>query len=210
MKKCILLMFVLFFLVSNICTAQESIKEESLTDEQKMEQVRKYFESPYQEEDFFRTDRLLLTATKRNIPVRKAPAIATVITQDEIRYMGARNLRDVLKTIPGIGVSRNEFGIFMYEVRGIRTQLSEKILVMIDGHTVNKSIITGSALYRIFDDMPVKNIKRIEIIRGPGSALYGANAFVAVINIITRNAVDISGVELTGGGGSFDTGSINS
>lgn len=183
--------------------------EPSLTEEQKMEKIRGYFQSEYQEEDYFRTDRLLLTATKRDLPIRKAPAIATVLNQEEIRYMGARNLRDVLTMVPGIGVSRNEFGVFMYEVRGIRTQLSEKILVMIDGHSINKSIITGSALYRIFDDMPVKNIKRVEIIRGPGSALYGANAFVAVINIITKDAIDISGVEVSGGVGSFDTGNIN-
>ena len=173
------------------------------------QEFEEIFSSPYQEEDYFRTDRLLLIATRSPMPVRKAPAIASVITQDEIRNMGARNLRDVLKMEPGIGVSRNEFGIFMYEVRGIRTTLSEKILVMIDGHSLNKSIITGSAFYRIFDDLPVENIKQIEIIRGPGSALYGANAFVAVINILTRDAIDIGGLELKASGGNFDTRKIN-
>jgi outer membrane cobalamin receptor len=148
-------------------------------------------------------------ATRTPQTVRKAPAIASVITAREIHNMGARNLRDILAMQPGFGVSRNEFGIFMYEVRGIRTQLSEKILVMIDGHSLNKSIITGSALYRIFDDLPVENIKQVEIIRGPGSALYGANAFVGVINIITRDAADIDGLELKASGGSFATRKIN-
>jgi len=202
-------LFILFPFLSQVKAAEQNQEQPPLSEEQKMEEVRSYFQSEYQEEDYFRTDRLLLTATKRNLPIRKAPAIATVITHEEIRHMGARNLRDVLTMVPGIGVSRNEFGVFMYEVRGIRTELSEKILVMIDGHSLNKSIITGSALYRIFDDMPVENIKQIEIIRGPGSALYGANAFVAVINIITRDAVDISGVEISGSLGSFDTGKIN-
>ena len=151
----------------------------------------------------------ITVATRTPQPVRKAPAIASVITARQIRDMGARNLRDILTMQPGIGVSRNAFGVFMYEVRGIRTQLSEKILVMIDGHSLNKSIITGSALYRIFNDMPVDNIKQIEIIRGPGSALYGANAFVGVINIITRDAADIDGLELKASGGSYDTGEIN-
>jgi iron complex outermembrane receptor protein len=109
---------------------------------------------------------------------------------------------------PGIRVSINEFGVFMYEVRGIRTQTSEKILVMIDGHSLNKTF-TGSALYSLVYDFPVENIKQIEIIRGPGSALYGANAFVGVINIITRDAADIDGLELKTSGGSFDTGKIN-
>ncbi|MBW2466475.1 MAG: TonB-dependent receptor, partial [Deltaproteobacteria bacterium] len=203
------LLCIFFLFSSHVAAAEQTGDSQPLSDEQKMEQVREYFKSEFQEEDYFRTDRLLLTATKRNLPMRKAPAIATVITQEEIRYMGARNLRDVLAMVPGVGVARNEFGVFMYEVRGIRTQLSEKILLMIDGHSVNKSIITGSALYRIFDDIPVKNIKQIEIIRGPGSALYGANAFVAVINIITRNAVDISGIEVSGSYGDFETGNIN-
>ena len=202
-------LFLLFTLLSQATATEENQQSPLLPEEQKMKQVKSYFESEYQEEDFFRTDRLLLTATKRNLPIRKAPAIATVITQDEIRYMGARNLRDVLTMVPGIGVSVNEFGVFMYEVRGVRTPLSEKILVMIDGHSLNKSIITGSALYRVLYGFPIRNIKQIEVVRGPGSALYGANAFVAVINIITRDAVDISGIEVSGKVGSFDTYNIN-
>ena len=150
----------------------------------------------------------ITVATRSPKSVRKAPAIASVITQDHIRNMGARNLNDVLTMEPGIGVSINEFGVFMYEVRGIRTQLSEKILVMIDGHSLNKSF-TGSAFQSIIDEFPVENIKQVEIIRGPGSALFGANAFVAVINIITRDAADIDGLELKASGGSFDTRKIN-
>ena len=72
----------------------------------------------YEEQDLY-------TATKRATSLRKAPAIATIITADEIRNMGARNLLDVLKMVPGFGVSINEFGTFMIEVRGIRTSLSE-------------------------------------------------------------------------------------
>jgi len=202
-------LFILFPLVSQAVTVEQNQGQPPLSEEQKMEQVKSYFQSEYQEEDYFRTDRLLLTATKRNLPMRKAPAIVSVITQEEIRYMGARNLKDVLTMVPGMGISRNEFGVFMYEVRGIRTPISEKILVMIDGHSLNKSIITGSALYRVLYGFPVENIKQIEIIRGPGSALYGANAFVAVINIITRDAIDVSGIEVSGKAESFDTYNTN-
>lgn len=146
----------------------------------------------------------LVTATKRPTSLRKAPAIATIITADEIRNMGALNLLDVLKMVPGIGISITEFGGKMIEVRGIRTSLSEKILVMIDGHSLNKNF-TGSALYRVAGMLPMENIRQVEVVRGPGSALYGNSAFVATINIITRNAEEINGVEAKAGGGSFDS-----
>lgn len=146
----------------------------------------------------------LVTATKRPTTLRKAPAIATIITADEIKNMGANSLLDALKMVPGFGVSINEFGSNMIEVRGIRTGLSEKILVMIDGHSMNRNI-NGSALYRTVGMLPLENIKQIEVVRGPGSALYGNSAFVATINIITRNAQEINGLELKAGGGSFDS-----
>jgi iron complex outermembrane receptor protein len=152
---------------------------------------------------FFEEEELVI-ATRRATPVRKAPAIATVLTAKEIRNMGARNLIDVLKMVPGFGVSITEYGVQMFEVRGIRTPISEKVLLMIDGHSLNKSF-TGSALYTLAQDMSVENIKKIEVIRGPGSALYGANAFVAVINVITREPDEINGIEVKGGYGSFDT-----
>lgn len=149
----------------------------------------------------------MVTATKRKISVRKAPAIATVITADEIRNMGARDLMDVLKTVPGFGVSINSYGRYMFEVRGIRTGANEKILLMMDGHRLNDSY-NGTALDK-FNSLSVKNAKQIEIIRGPGSALYGANAFVAVINIITKDADDTDGVDITAAAGSFDTKTVS-
>lgn len=156
---------------------------------------------------FYEEDELVI-ATRHATPVRKAPAIAAVITDKEIRNMGARNILDVLKTVPGFGVSINEFSVRMLEVRGIRTQLSEKVLFMIDSHRINLHW-NGGALYYIYNAVPIENIKRIEIIRGPGSVLYGANAFVAVINIVTKDAEDIKGIQLTAGGGSFDTEHYN-
>jgi len=109
--------------------------------------------------------------------------------------------------VPGLGISASEGPTNMLEVRGIRTQLSEKVLIMIDGHSLNRNFV-GSAM-RHFNDFPVENIKQIEVIRGPGSALYGTNAFMAVINIITRDAEQIDGLELKGSYGSFDTKKAN-
>lgn len=146
----------------------------------------------------------LVTATKRPTSLRKAPAIATIISADEIRNMGARNLLDVLKMVPGFGISTNEIGFNMIEVRGVRSFVSEKILVMIDGHSMNKNI-TGSAFFDYAEMLPMENVRQIEVVRGPGSAIYGNSAFVATINIITRTAEEINGLEVKGGGGSFDS-----
>jgi outer membrane receptor for ferrienterochelin and colicin len=173
-------------------------------DETEPEQVAEQSAAGEKELLLFYEEQDLVTATKRPVSLRKAPAIATIITADEIRNMGARNLLDILKTVPGFGASMNEIGLAMVEVRGIRSFLSEKILVMIDGHSLNRNI-TGSAFFNYADLLPVENIKQVEVVRGPGSALYGNSAFVATINIITRNAEEINGLEVKGGGGSFDT-----
>lgn len=177
--------------------------------EEEMSAFEQMFGQGPQEEDVYRVDRLLVSATKRVVPLRKAPAIATVITDDEIRDMGARNLTDILKTIPGLGISINEQGVRMFEVRGITTTLSEKILVMMDGHPLNTAYV-GSALSYVYDDLTVENIAQLEVVRGPGSALYGANAFTAVINIITKKPSSMAGGgEVKVSGGSFDTKKLN-
>src|SRR5512137_514742 len=150
----------------------------------------------------------IVTATKHSTSLRKAPAIATVITADEIRNMGARNLLDVLKMVPGFGVSVDNDGIPMLEVRGIRTFYSEKVLVMIDGHSQNRKK-NHSAFFNFADMLPVENIKQVEVLRGPASALYGDSAFVATINVITRDAAEINGLEVKGGAGSFDAYKAN-
>ncbi|MCB2184638.1 MAG: TonB-dependent receptor [Desulfobulbaceae bacterium] len=151
----------------------------------------------YEEEELF-------IATRHETPVHTAPAIASVVTDREIRNMGARTLLDVLKKIPGIGVSIGHIPVVRsVEMRGIRTLMSEKILIMIDGHRVNDSLSGTAAIH--FGDMSVDFIKRVEVVRGPGSALFGANAFLGVVNIVTKSAEDINGVQVTTGGGSFDT-----
>ncbi len=147
----------------------------------------------------------LTTATKRPTSVRKAPAIATVITAEEIRNMGARDLLDVLKMVPGIGISISEYGPYMVEMRGIRSTVNEKILVLIDGHSINRASYFGSSLDNFASNLPIEGIRRVEVIRGPGAALYGNSAFVAVINIVTRTPEEVDGLEVNSGGGSFGT-----
>ncbi len=153
-------------------------------------------------------EEFVITATKTKKKISQAPAMVTVITDKEMKDMGARTWVDVLNTVPGFEFVRGHHGNQILGVRGISTQKTNKIKVMLDGHTINEPL-SGSAFHYNFSEMPVDFIKRIEIIRGPGSALYGENAFTAVINIITKKAEDVDGVILEAGGGSFDTQNYN-
>lgn len=141
-------------------------------------------------------------ATRHDTPVTKAPSIVTVITAEEIRHLGFRTFVEMLRIVPGFEILKDgSFGGVFPAVRGI--DASNKVRVMLNGHLVN-SPINGEA-FSTFDNFPVENIKKVEIIRGPGSAVYGENAFSALINIITFDAKDIDGVRLSSGCGSFDT-----
>ena len=153
-------------------------------------------------------ERYVTTATKTRESVRKSGSTVTVITADDLAQMGARDLMDALKRVPGFGANRFNMGISSLEVRGVKTDFSEKVLFLINGHPVNNNLVNGGALSS-YNRFPVKDIKVVEIVRGPGSALYGANAFVAVVNIITKRADDIQGVQISAAAGSFETNELD-
>ena len=141
-------------------------------------------------------------ATRHETQIRKAPSIVTVITDEEIKNLGYRTFAEILRTVPGFEILKKaDFGEVVPAVRGLAG--ADKVRVMLNGHLVNNPL--GGGAFSNFDDFPVESIKRIEIIRGPGSAMYGENAFTAVINIITKDAKDIDGVKISSGYGSFDT-----
>ncbi len=128
----------------------------------------------------------IYVATRSQVPMEKAPSIVSVITAKEIKNMGARNIIDVFKTVPGFDlanyiVTNNHDPI----IRGIRS--IEKLKIMINGHTLIADDFSGGTT---FDNLPLACIKKIEIIRGPGSALYGNGAFIGVVNIITKEGGD--------------------
>ena len=141
-------------------------------------------------------------ATRRETQIGKAPSIVTVITDEEIKNLGYRTFAEILRTVPGFEILKKaDFGDVVPAVRGLES--ANKVRVMLNGHFINNPLRGGA--FGNFDDFPVESIKRIEIIRGPGSAMYGENAFTAVINIITKDAKDIDGVKVSSGYGSFDT-----
>jgi len=168
-------------------------------------------QGPYDQQQwedlYFGGEQTIVTASRYLQLLRDAPGIVTVIDSDEIANAAALTVSDILKRVPGFGVSTIAVGYQSVDVRGIRTLNSEKILFLIDGHRVN-NIFYGSAM-RVFDGMPLDDVKRIEIIRGPGSALYGANAFAAVVNVITREGMVEEGAVGHVGAGSFTSRKAN-
>ncbi|MGM9489920.1 TonB-dependent receptor plug domain-containing protein [Ideonella sp. YS5] len=146
-------------------------------------------------------------ATGSRVPVARAPSVATVITAEDIRAMGAIDLDEVLETVPGLHVSRSPvLNAPIYTIRGIRGTLTNpQVLMLVNGVPLT-SVYAGDRGLN-WGGQPLENVARIEVIRGPGSAVYGADAFAGVINIITRGAADIAGTEVGARAGSFDTAS---
>jgi outer membrane receptor protein involved in Fe transport len=134
-------------------------------------------------------------ATGSAQPLRRAPAVATVITAEDIQRMGATDLNDVMETVPGVHVSVNNQGYGpLFVFRGLYTQFNPEALVLLNGMPLTLMFIGNRG--NTWSGYPLQNVARIEVIRGPGSALYGADAYSGVINIITKSAADIDGTEI--------------
>lgn len=142
-------------------------------------------------------------ATGRSQSIQTAPAVASVITAEEIRNSGARDLVDILKRVPGfyIGQAANPFGPAL-AVRGFTSAFNQTTLFMLDG--IPQTELVFGDRFTALGKIPLDSIERVEVIRGPGSALYGADAFSAVVNVITRREVPEPG-QLVLSGGSYDT-----
>lgn len=142
------------------------------------------FDDLFGDAAFFQVEEEMASVASRYAQrVDQTPAMITVVTEEQIRNMGAENLPDILKTIPGVEVHRTMGGYYNVAFRGIRG--TANILFMIDGHRIN-SFYDGVSMYNI----TAENIARIEVIRGPGSSMHGTNAFVGVINVITKQYTD--------------------
>ncbi|MFT6122988.1 MAG: iron complex outermembrane receptor protein [Oleiphilaceae bacterium] len=148
------------------------------------------------------------TATKTIESIEKSGSTISIITDSDLKKMGARNLMDALKRIPGLGINQSNVGNTSVEVRGVKTDFGEKVLFLINGHPTNNNLVNGGASSS-YDTFMIDNINRVEVIRGPGSALYGANAFIAVINVITKTAKEINGTAITVGAGSYKSKKLN-
>jgi iron complex outermembrane receptor protein len=126
------------------------------------------------------------SVSKREQKLADAPAAISVITQEEIRRSGARNIPEALRLAPGLEVARIDENKWAIASRGFNGRFTNKLLVLIDGRTVYTPLFSG--VYWNVQDVLLEDIERIEVIHGPGATLWGANAVNGVINIITKES----------------------
>ena len=147
------------------------------------------------------------TVSKQPVKASQTPAAIYVITQEDIRRSGATSIPEALRLAPGVEVARVDSNTWSLGVRGFGSALSRSVLVLIDGRTVYTPLFAG--VYWQVQDTLLEDIERIEVIRGPGGTIWGANAVNAVINIITKNAKETYGTLISSGGGNLDQGFVN-
>ncbi len=142
------------------------------------------------------------SVSKKEQKLSRAGAAIYVLTQEDIHRSGASSIPDALRMVPGLSVAQITSSTYAISIRGFNNRLADKVLVLIDGRTVYTP--TTSGVYWDQQDVPLADIDRIEVIRGPGGTVWGANAVNGVINIITKSAKDTQGGLL-----SADLGSQN-
>ena len=139
------------------------------------------------------------SVSKKEQKLSSVAAAIFVITEEDIRRSGATNIPDLLRMVPGLDVAQINANTWAISARGFNLQFANKLLVLIDGRTVYSPLFGG--VYWDTQDVPPEDIERIEVVRGSGGTVWGANAVNGVINIITKKAADTQGGLLTGGGG---------
>ncbi len=146
----------------------------------------------------------ITSVSKKAEKLSEAPAAIFVLTAEDIRRSGASTIADALRLAPGVQVGQIDASIWAISARGYNGRFSNKLLVLIDGRSVYTPMFSG--VYWEVQDVMLEDVERIEIIRGPGATLWGANAVNGIINIITKKAADTLGGLITAGGGSEERG----
>lgn len=151
-------------------------------------------------------------ATGTPQPLRSTAAVTSVITGEELQAMGVQTLDEALEAVPGLHVSRaGQRYTHRFFIRGIVSQFNPHALVLINGSPARANIVTGGS-HGPDLNLPLiapERVERIEIIRGPGSAVHGADAFAGIINIVTRHPEEVVGGETSISHGSYDTTRIS-
>jgi len=143
-------------------------------------------------------------ATRTPEPLARAPTAISIVTGDDIRRAGVTTLADAVALADGVHVARFNNGTWSVTARGFAAVAANKMLVMIDGRTVYSPLFTGVFWNAL--DYELEDIDRIEVVRGPGATLWGANAVNGVVNIVTKNSRDTSGLFMQVGTGNEDPG----
>src|ERR1043165_8676540 len=142
--------------------------------------------------------------SKKPEKLSDAAASIFVITEEDIRRSGVTSIPEALRLSPGVEVARQDSHTWAISSRGFNDEFANQLLVLIDGRSVYTPLFAG--VYWDVQDLMLEDIDRIEVIRGPGATLWGANAVNGVINITTKSAKDTLGTLITGGGGTEEIG----
>jgi len=145
------------------------------------------------------------SVSKRSQKLADAAAAIFVITQEDIRRSGATSIPEALRMVPGLQVARIDENKWAISSRGFNGRFANKLLVLIDGRSVYTPLFSG--VYWNIQDVMLEDVDRIEVIRGPGATLWGANAVNGVINIITKAAKSTQSALAAAGGGTETRGS---
>ena len=142
------------------------------------------------------------SVSKKETPLEQSPAAITVITSEDIRRLGIRTIPEALRLVPGMDVAQINGHEWAVSARGFNDQYANKLLVLVDGRAVYTPTFGG--VFWNVQDIPMSDLDRIDVIRGPGATLWGANAVNGVVNIITKSAKDTQGVLVSVTGGTVD------
>ena len=144
------------------------------------------------------------TVSREESTVGHSAAAVFVINPEQIRRSGAQSIPELLRMVPGMNVARIDNNKWAVSARGFNERFANKLLVQVDGRTVYNPLFSGVFWDAV--DYPLQDVERIEIIRGPGASVWGANAVSGIINIITKSSRDTQGGFISGGGGTEERG----
>jgi iron complex outermembrane receptor protein len=144
------------------------------------------------------------SVSKTEQKLSRTASAVFVITQEDIRRSGSTNIPDLLRMVPGLDVAQINANTWAISARGLNGRFSNELLVLMDGRSVYTPTF-GGVFWDVLD-LPLEDIERIEVIRGPGASVWATNAVNGVINIITKKASDSLGAMVVAGGGTVDQG----
>ncbi|MGB2591765.1 MAG: TonB-dependent receptor [Candidatus Acidiferrum sp.] len=153
-------------------------------------------------EDLMNMD--VTSVSKKDEKLSRTAAAIFVITSEDIRRSGATNIPDLLRMVPGMEVAQINANTWAVSARGFNGEFSNELLVLVDGRNVYLPTF-GGVFWDVLD-FPLEDIDRIEVIRGPGGSIWGANSAGGVINIITKKAGETQGAMVVAGGGNLNQG----
>jgi iron complex outermembrane recepter protein len=147
------------------------------------------------------------SVSKTEEPQFRTPAAIQVVTAEDIRRAGATSIPEALRLVPGVHVARINSSQWGIGIRGFTNRLSRSQLALMDGRSLYTPLFAG--IYWEVQDTLLEDIERIEVVRGPGGTLWGANAVNGIVNIITKDAKDTQGLLLSAGGGNEERAFVN-